>query len=220
MKRIPEPELMLRPEQAAAYAAADFAEPHNLFIALLRDRHSKLPNQGKALDLGCGPGDIAQRFALAFPCWSVDGVDGSPAMIDRGRNLIREAGLDSRVQLLERCLPTNILPQASYDLLFSNSLLHHLTDAHVLWTSISQWSRHGTKVFVMDLLRPSNEDEAKSIVQEYAANEPEVLQTDFYNSLLAAYRVEEIEAQLQVAKLSQFHVEEVSDRHFIAWGSV
>ncbi len=32
MKRIPEPELMNSPEQARAYAEADFSEPHNMFV--------------------------------------------------------------------------------------------------------------------------------------------------------------------------------------------
>ena len=220
MKRVPEPELMLTPAQAEAYAAADFTEPHNLFITLLRDKLFGLSQQGMALDLGCGPGDIARRFAQAFPDWKVDGVDGSSAMLERGRKLTQEAGLETRVQLFERYLPTDTLPQTSYDLIFSNSLLHHLADPLVLWNSISQWSRQGTQVFVMDLMRPSSEEGAKEMVLEYAADEPEVLQTDFYNSLLAAYRIEEIEAQLQAARLSQFHVEAVSDRHFIVWGEV
>ena len=41
MKRIPEPELMLRPEQVIAYAEADFEWPHSNFIRMI---HNKFPN--------------------------------------------------------------------------------------------------------------------------------------------------------------------------------
>ncbi len=35
MDRIPEPELMDEVEQARAYAAADFSEPHQAFVLLV-----------------------------------------------------------------------------------------------------------------------------------------------------------------------------------------
>ena len=52
MERIPEPELMDEAEQAAAYARADFEEPHSRFIALLSEKLEALPATGFALDLG------------------------------------------------------------------------------------------------------------------------------------------------------------------------
>ena len=78
MKRVPEPELMLGEEQARAYAEADFREPHDHFVHLLRQKLPELPAEGRALDLGCGPGDISRRFARAFADWNVDGLDGAP----------------------------------------------------------------------------------------------------------------------------------------------
>ena len=97
MDRTAEPELMRDEQQAQAYARADFEEPHNLFVTLLKERLPHLPPHGRALDLGCGPGDISRRIARAFPDWSVDGVDGSPAMLELGRRITAEAGLASRV---------------------------------------------------------------------------------------------------------------------------
>jgi len=58
------------------------------------------------------------------------------------------------------------------------------------------------------------------LVERYASGEPAVPRTDFYNSLLAAYRPVEIEAQLEAAALSHLAIEVISDRHFIVWGSV
>jgi len=52
MQRIPEPELMTDQEQAIAYANADFEEPHNHFITLLKEAvGGKLPESGRAVDL-------------------------------------------------------------------------------------------------------------------------------------------------------------------------
>ena len=81
MDRIPEPELMTGAEQVEAYAGANFEQPHQRLIELLHERFSTLPASGTALDLGCGPGDIACRFALTFPGWHVHGLDGSLPML-------------------------------------------------------------------------------------------------------------------------------------------
>jgi len=52
--------------QARAYAEADFEAPQNEFIRLFQQRFPKF--KGKEIpDLGCGPGDISRRFALAYP---------------------------------------------------------------------------------------------------------------------------------------------------------
>ena len=70
----------------------------------------------------------------------------------------------------------------------------------------------------MDLLRPSSREDARALVEQYAAEEPEILRVDFFNSLLAAYRLDEVENQLGAAGFEHLHLEVVTDRHFIVWG--
>ena len=72
----------------------------------------------------------------------------------------------------------------------------------------------------MDLLRPSSQAEAHALVDQYAAEEPDILRADFFNSLLAAYRPTEVQSQLQLQGLSHLNLELVSDRHFIVWGQI
>ena len=220
MDRVPEPELMLYEEQARAYASADFAEPHSRFVALLKERLPQLPSAGRALELGCGPGDISRRFSRAFADWTVDAVDGSPAMIELGRRMTVEAGLASHIEFHELVLPAYSLPHDSYALFFSNSLLHHLRDPWVLWSSVRRWAQPGSSLFVMDLLRPSSQPAAHALVEHYAAEEPEILRDDFLKSLLAAYRPTEVQSQLQAVGRDHLNLEVVSDRHFIVWGLV
>lgn len=220
MRRIPEPELMVDEAQVRAYAQADFSEPHQHMIGLLRERWAGLPDTGTALDFGCGPGDIARRFASEFPGWRVHGIDGSPAMLDFARELTDRARLSDRVSYSEVLLPAPPPAGVSYDLVFSNSLLHHLADPGVFWSALRAWAGPGGRVFVMDLMRPRTRADADELVRRYAADEPELLRTDFFNSLLAAFELDEIDAQLATAALGHLVVEVVSDRHWIAWGEV
>lgn len=217
MQRIPEPELMDDPAQALAYARADFTEPHNQFVALLRDR-CRVPAAGRALDLGCGPGDITRRVATAWPGLAIDGVDGAAAMVELGRQDMERAGLHPRVTLHQGYLPGCEIEECRYDLVISNSLLHHLAEPAVLWEGLWRAARPGAPLFVMDLRRPDSAMDAQRLVDEYAAGEPEVLRKDFYHSLLAAYTPDEVRAQLRAAGLTQLRVETVSDRHLIVYG--
>lgn len=217
MQRILEPELMEDAAQVNAYAKADFEQPHNDFIQRLQALVANPGFDGNALDLGCGPGDITCRFAKAFPLCSIDAVDGSETMLEYARAAIKPEL--ERVNFIHCKLPCVLLPQLSYDIIYSNSLLHHLPEPRILWQVIQQYDEPGTFIAVMDLIRPDNEDMAKKLVEMYAGNEPEILQKDFYNSLLAAFTLDEIKDQLTEANLP-LAVEQISDRHVFISGKM
>ena len=217
MQRIPEPELMDEPEQARAYASADFSEPHQAFVerfAQCFPRH----RPRRVLDLGCGAADITIRFARAHPGCELTGVDGAPAMLALAREAITRAELEHRVHLRAVCLPDTTLAPHAFDTVISNSLLHHLADPQVLWRAVVDYADPGAAVFIMDLRRPDTRAQAGRLVREYSGTEPEVLRRDFFNSLLAAYRPEEIAAQLAWANLSCLRVEAAGDRHVVVHG--
>lgn len=218
MQRIPEPELMNDPAQAQAYAEADFSAPHQAFVVAYQ---AHFPDTcGQVLDLGCGPGDVTLRFARAHPDCTVLGVDAAEQMLRLGRDACHRAGLADRIELQLAHLPHTALPDEAYAAIISNSLLHHLDDPMTLWQTVAQHAHHGTQVFVMDLMRPDSPDAAQALVDLYAAEEPEVLRHDFYHSLRAAYRPEEVVAQLHAAGLDALRVEVSSDRHFIVHGRI
>ncbi len=218
MNRVLEPELMEDEVQVKAYAEADFVVPHQQFIQLLKDFINDPSFNGHGLDLGCGPGDISFRFAKAFPKSKLDAVDGSQPMLDYAKKLTTPA-LKKRVNFINGLLPDVTLPQSNYEIIFSNSLLHHLPDPRTLWQSIKNYSKPGTRVIIMDLLRPATVKEARQLVERYVANEPEILRTDFYNSLRAAFNLKEITAQLAQAELN-FNIVQISDRHVFITGVI
>lgn len=220
VERKREPELMDDEVQALAYAEADFDDPHSDFITQFRERFGGLSPDGFVLDLGCGPGDISFRFAREYPDCVVHAVDGSEAMLGHGRRLLAgRPELDGRVEFIQGIFPGVELPRERYDVIISNSLLHHLPDPMIMWHEIERLALPGAPVFIMDLRRPDSTSLARKLVDHYTGHEPDVLRRDFYNSLLAAFRIEEIRKQLDRAGLIDFDVDEIGDRHVVISGT-
>ena len=78
----------------------------------------------------------------------------------------------------------------------------------------------GGFVFVRDLFRPLSIGDARNIVQTYGGCGPELMQRDYFNSLLASFTVEEVGAQLAEAGLTGVSVAMVTDRHWDAAGRI
>ena len=216
MQRVLETELMEDAGQVIAYAKADFKIPHNQFIKRIKELVKDTKFQGHALDLGCGPADISCRFAKAFPLCKIDAVDGSKPMLEYAQTTVG-TDLQTRIKFVHGKLPDAKLPELQYEIILSNSLLHHLPDPHVLWDTIKKYSKPGTRIAIMDLLRPRSDYMAKTMVEMYAAAEPKILQQDFYNSFLAAFSFDEIKTQLAEAGLT-LTAEQISDRHVFISG--
>jgi ubiquinone/menaquinone biosynthesis C-methylase UbiE len=206
--------------QTRAYADADFSDSNSLFTQKFREHFSDIPSSGSLADLGCGPGDISIRMARQYPGWTVTGLDAGANMLKLAGERLAAEQLGDRVSFRHSYLPDSSLPAASFDALISNSLLHHLPQARVLWQSVIQLAAPGAAILIMDLMRPDNETDAQSLVDTYSGDAPEVLREDFYNSLLAAYTPGEISEQLLSAGLDKLEVGIPSDRHWIVHGRI
>jgi ubiquinone/menaquinone biosynthesis C-methylase UbiE len=220
VKRQPEPELMDSEAQTLAYAKADFNESNALFVDHFLGRFSDLAETGRMADLGCGPGDITLRFARALPGWEILGLDAGPNMLKLAEErLSAEANL-RHVTFRLSYLPDPELPARAFDALVSNSLLHHLPEPQTLWESIAHLGASGAVVQVMDLIRPDSEAQAQRLVDDYAGDEPQILREDFYNSLLAAYSLAEINEQLTLSGLTHLKTAMASNRHWVVNGKM
>jgi trans-aconitate 2-methyltransferase len=220
MERICEPELMDDAEQARSYADADFAAGDR---ALLKRTEGLFgPQLGpRIIDLGCGPGNISFLLAERYPTARVLGLDGAPAMLAIAAARLqatpdRWPGLSFQHLLLT---PGGALPQEGrWTAVVSNSLLHHLHDPLVLWQAVRRLAAPGAAICIKDLHRPSDPAALEELVQRHAAGAPPVLRRDYAQSLRAAFRRVEVEAQLQQAGIEGLAVRELDDRYLEVWG--
>lgn len=217
MKRILEPEVMDVRERTQAYARADFSAVNQLFV----DRFlKKFPDCSAAriADLGCGPADIPIRLALSAPRARITAVDASGEMLKLARKAVAAAGVADRLVLLKARVPNLPVKPGSFGAVVSNSLAHHLPDPAALWSEIRRLGRPGTAVYVMDLFRPVSKKRARELVEAGAKDEHPLLKDDFYNSLLAAFTLEEVRKQLNSAGLTGLKARIISERHWLATG--
>jgi ubiquinone/menaquinone biosynthesis C-methylase UbiE len=203
---------MNSPHEAEAYARADFTEVNRAFIERLLDLAGHLKSV-QALDLGTGPAEIPARIVRACPGWHIVALDASRPMLDCARETIRKAGLSSIITLVLADAKCTGLAPALFDVIFSNSILHHITDVTRFWAELKRIAKSGATILVRDLVRPASPQAARRIVSMYAEHESELLREEYYRSLLSAYTPEEIKVQLDCAGLSMLRVEIVSDRH-------
>lgn len=230
MQRRPEPELMDEAQQALAYAEADFSRTDQALVEhiLQRLQVSSLSVE-RVVDLGCGPGNISFPLAEALPSVPLLAIDGAAAMLAPAlRRQQADPDRWPRLRFLQACLPLEdgvvsglALPfQPPFQLLISNSLLHHLHHPEVLWSTVRQLGAPGSLVVVRDLRRPDSPAALEALVARHVSAAPPVLQRDYRASLQAAFRPEEVEEQLRQAGLNCLRVQAVADRYLDVTGQL
>jgi tRNA (cmo5U34)-methyltransferase len=88
----------------------------------------------RVLELGIGTGETTKRILDAYPEAQITGLDSSPDMVFRARELLED------VQLARMEDP---LPDGPWDLVISVLSVHHLTDdqKHLLFRRVREQSR-------------------------------------------------------------------------------
>jgi len=203
--RQPEEEFMDLAHEAEAYAHADFSEVNDAFVQRLTEL---VPDeQALAVDLGTGPADIPVRLARARPGWKIVAVDASPAMLSFAEERIEDEDLADRIELKLVDAKKTPFEEDSFDVVFSNSILHHLTDVAAFWKEVVRIARPGAFVFLRDLVRPVTPADAQAIVSRDAASESPTLQEAYYRSLLSSWTPREVREHLDAAGLDMLKVE-------------
>ncbi|KGG15133.1 MULTISPECIES: class I SAM-dependent methyltransferase [unclassified Prochlorococcus] len=231
MKRIREPELMIDPDQAKAYAESDFSISDKMMVSTLVDFVKKSGGNINAssviLDLGCGPGNITERIASHWPNATVTGIDDSFEMLKVAR---KRKILDKKLSKLEgfSYIKTNISAIGrgasmffeSADLVVSNSLMHHIHDFSDFLRALKSVSKKGALHFHRDLRRPSTKQEALAIQKKYIPDASPLMMRDFMASLNAAYTAKEIKNKLEHSVFKNFEVLEIDDRYVDVFGII
>ena len=216
MERCLEKEIMDGEEQVRAYAQANFSKENQWFVEQFLDTFPEF-REGMILDLGCGPADIPIRLVRLCTGFNIVGVDASAPMITLAQKAIHEANCSEQIRIVCQRIQNVVLEERA-DAIISNSLVHHVPNPLQFWYALKQLAKPGAPVLVMDLLRPESAEEAQALVDHYAADEPEQLRLDFYNSLLAAFSEDEVAAHLAEMNLSRLLIDVPDDRHWIVTG--
>lgn len=213
LARIPEPEVMDDPAEAIAYDAMDFSVVNQDCADLVAKSYPHPTAQ--VLDLGTGTARIPIRLIKNCPQWHIKAVDLAPSMLAVGEKNVRDAGLQSQIEL---CLAdSKKLPwdDQSFDVIMSNSLIHHLPDPLPCFQEIRRLLKPGGVVVLRDLFRPDSEAAIDEIVQNVETNELDAHQLKlFRDSLFAAFTLEEITAIARQALLYPADIYQSSERHW------
>lgn len=214
LKRIPEHECMDTPEEAREYAAMDHAAANLAFVEAL-EQHACL--RGDLLDMGTGPGDIPLLLAERHEQISVTGIDLSKEMLKIARLKVAQAGHSRHIRLLEADAKKTAFGQNTFDGVFSNTILHHVSDPVEFLMEARRVLKPRGALVIRDLMRPETEEALEKIVDTYAGDATPRQRELFRESLLSAYTIEEVRAFCDEAGLAEVTIEKSSDRHLTIW---
>ena len=156
--RVLETEVMDEAEGVKAYldgvATAHLDRLDDTFVAAALSRVAGRRGR-RVLDVGTGTGAIPVKLVQRDPRLTVEGVDRSAEMLASARQRAIQAGISRRVRFRRadgRRLP---FPDRTFDLVVSNSLMHHLPDPVPVLDEIARVLARGGALFIRDLRRPS-----------------------------------------------------------------
>lgn len=211
--RVPEPERMEEADEVDAYAAAA-ASTHLARLdaecaAAVLEMNA---NPGYWLDLGCGPGQIARKVAARTPARIV--------AVDVSFNMLRSAAGTTQ----RGALPPLLLVQADasalpfrggvFDLVFSNSVLHHLARPLPFLEEAARVLREGGKFFLRDLTRPPRW-RMRGHLARHGRNYGGQMRRLFDASVRAAYTIAEARLIVNETPLRSAAVQECGELYMV-----
>lgn len=213
--RVLEPESMETAEDVEQYDAMDHREVNDRFVADFLAAHGPCRG-GEILDLGAGTARIPIALAQADPKARVTAVDLAPAMIERAKRNVAEAGLSDRVRCLQgdAKTPGSALGNLRFEAIISNSIIHHLADPQPALSEMVDRIEPGGTLMVRDLARPDAVVTLERLVEQYAGGESNHARLLFHASLHAALTLDEIRAMVAGLGLPSDCVSMTSDRHW------
>lgn len=151
--REPHLEAIEEPDVTAAYDCL-MELPHIRFLKqriIFRALPASL--RGRAIDIGCGPGQLVIDLARRYPALHVTGLDLSAEMLDLARRNADRAGVGHRVDFKAGNAENVPFPDGYFDLVVSTLSLHHWTDPVTVLNEVARVTRPGGHSRIYDLRR-------------------------------------------------------------------
>jgi len=209
LPRVPEPEVMDDSSEVEAYASAaaqTFLDKIDRTFVEHAFRLLGGKERGRALDIGCGPGQIVLKLARRLKLWKFVGIDRSAAMIKEAcSNLAEVAEAAGRVDFHIDNGNHLAFPDASFDLVMCNSVLHHLAEPKNLLAEMARVAKPGAAILLRDLRRPGMLAYPLH-VRWHGRRYSAAMYKLYKDSVRAAYTVSELESLLACSPLHGAHV--------------
>ncbi|MCS6853123.1 MAG: class I SAM-dependent methyltransferase [Gemmataceae bacterium] len=211
LARILEPEVMDTPEEAADYDAMDHREVNRVFVG---DFLGVWDGRGPVLDVGTGTAQIPIELCRTTATAEVVAIDLAEHMLRLGRENVRRAGLERRIDLRRADAKQLPFGDEEFGAVMSNSIVHHIPEPGRVLREMVRVVRRGGCVFVRDLLRPPDEDTVNYLVASYAKDANDHQQQMFAASLRAALTLAEVRDLVAGLGFDPATVQQTSDRHW------
>lgn len=214
LPRVLEPEVMDSWEEAVEYDAMDFTEVNTAFAKSVIELGPNFP--AKLLDVGTGTARIPVLIALERPQWQLRGIDLAENMLHLGLQHVKTAGLEQQIFLEAVDAKKMPYPDGQFQMVISNSLVHHLPDPLPFFHEIARVLHPQGAIFIRDLLRPRDVATMNTLVDSIGAEYDEHQKKLFRDSLNAALTLDEVNNLIEQVNLSDVKVYQSSDRHWTA----
>jgi ubiquinone/menaquinone biosynthesis C-methylase UbiE len=123
----------------------------SFYDSVAADVATAAPTRGRVLDVGCGPGQLANRLAREHGL-EVTGLDLDPAMIERARaNAERAVTAERRPTFVVGGVAALPFSDGSFDLVVSTLSMHHWADAAAGQAEIGRVLRPGGRALIWDI---------------------------------------------------------------------
>ena len=174
---------------------------------------------GDVLDVGTGTALIPIELCNRSVNCRIMATDLAASMLNLAVYNVSAAGLTEQITLAQADAKQMSFADGMFDLVISNSIMHHIPDPSACIAEIVRVLRTKGIVFVRDLARPDNLDQLNHLVETYAGNESEYSKKLFADSLHASLTVDEMRHLVQRFGFSADSVQMSSDRHW-TWSGV
>ena len=134
-------------------------------LAVLPDLAARLASGARVLDVACGGGKWLIAVATRFPASELVGVEFEPDSVARAMRHVTDAGLESRIRIEAREIPTMPFSE-QFDLVYMQDALHELPDPVASLRAAWRAVRPGGRLVVFEWCLPATLEESQNLHAE------------------------------------------------------